>query len=42
MWCIVDKRNDVVVGSYPTRAEARWAKKYYTVNSGKHYRLENL
>jgi hypothetical protein len=42
MWYIIDKRFDIVVGSYPTRAEARKCKNQHTFFYGKNYRLETF
>jgi len=42
MWLVVDKRNDIVVGSYSTRAEARKGKNQLTFLYGKNYRLDMI
>jgi hypothetical protein len=42
MWYVVDKHRDIVVGSYSTRKEARWAKKSLDFLNGKNYRMEQI
>lgn len=42
MWLLVDKHNDIVVGSYSTRRDARASKRTMDYLYGKNYRMEHI